>query len=293
LKSKGSKIKSWLIDILSFTIGGMLLALAVQYFAAPNNISTGGMSGLAIMINYLTGGWLKVGTLFILLNIPLLISSWFVLGKEFFIKTLLGTGISSLFMDIFEWINMPTYSGEMFVAALFCGVIGGTGIGLVFLRGGTTGGTDVAGRLIKVKLPYMEIGKIMLMIEAVLLVLTTVVYRNINNALYSLVTIYTLSTMVDTILYGIDNGKTLIIISNISQQICHRIMHEAQRGATILKGKGAYTNEDKDILLIAVRRHEMARVKEIVKDEDPNAFIIVCDTSETIGLGFKSINDYK
>lgn len=291
--TKAEKIKTWTLDIIAFIVGSVLLAFSVQYFSAPNNISVGGVTGIATMANFLVGGKLQIGTLVLILNLPLFIACRVILGRSFFVKTLWGTVISALMMNIFDWVHLPVYHDNMLLAAIFGGVIGGAGIGLIFLRGGTTGGIDIASRLIKTKIPHYEIGKIMLVLEALILICTTFVYKNIDNALYSVISIYTSSVAIDTILYGIDNGKTLIIISDGGRKISKRIMDEMGRGVTLLKGEGAYTEEEKDVVMTAIRRQDMFKARQIVHEEDPKAFIIVCETSETIGLGFKSILDNK
>ncbi len=290
---KSVKIKTVFFDVLGFLAGSFLMGFSVQYFAAPNNISIGGVTGIATMISYLSGGKFPIGVTTIILNIPLFLLAAFLFGKQLLFKSAIGMLAVSLTIDLFKLFNLPPYQGDMIVAALFAGAIGGTGLGLIFLRGGTTGGVDIIGRLFKLKYAHIEMGKLILMIEGFILIGTWLVYKNINNSLYSLITIYAYSRLTDTVLYGIDYGKSYFIISAKPREIAREIMAKIGRGVTFLKGSGAYTDADKEIILTALRNSDTSKVRAIVKEIDPSAFIIVCSTSETIGEGFKSIKENK
>ncbi|HNX15472.1 MAG TPA: YitT family protein [Oscillospiraceae bacterium] len=290
---KSAKIKNIVWDILGFLAGSFLMGFSVVYFAAPNNISIGGVTGISTMISYLSGGKFPIGITIIVLNIPLFVLAAFMLGKRLLFKSAVGMLSVSLMIDLLEFLKLPAYHGEMIVASLFAGAIGGVGLGLIFLRGGTTGGVDIIGRLIKLKHAHMEMGKLILMIEGVILIGTWLVYKNINNSLYSLITIYAYSRLTDTVLYGIDYGKSYFIISAKPREIAKEIMAKIGRGVTFLKGSGAYTDADKEIILTALRNSETSKVRAIIREIDPSAFIIVCSTSETIGEGFKSIRENK
>ncbi len=290
---KGVKLKSILFDILCFIAGSVLMGFSVQYFAAPNNISIGGVTGIATMLSYLSGGKFPIGILTIILNIPLFALAAFMLGKQLLFKSAIGMFGVSIMIDLFKFLKLPPYEGDMIVAALFAGAIGGVGLGLIFLRGGTTGGVDIIGRLIKLKHAHLEMGKLILMIEGFILIGTWLVYKNINNSLYSLITIYAYSRLTDTVLYGIDYGKSYFIISTKPREIAREIMAKIGRGVTFLKGSGAYTDSDKEIIFTALRNSDTSKVRAIIREIDPSAFIIVCSTSETIGEGFKSIRENK
>jgi len=290
---KSAKLKSILFDILGFFAGSVLMGFSIQYFAAPNKISIGGVTGIATMINYLSGGRFPIGIVTLILNIPLFVLAAFLLGKQLLFKSAVGTVAISLMIDLFKLLKLPTYSGDMIIAALFAGAIGGVGLGLIFLRGGTTGGVDIIGRLIQLKHAHIEMGKLILIIEGFILIGTWLVYKNINNSLYSLITIYAYSRLTDTVLYGIDYGKSYFIISAKPREIAREIMARIGRGVTFLKGSGAYTDSDKEIILTALRNSDTSKVRAIIREIDPSAFIIVCSTSETIGEGFKSIRENK
>ena len=290
---KSIKLKTIIFDILGFFAGSLLMGFSVQYFAAPNNISIGGVTGIATMLSYLSGGKFPIGITTIILNIPLFVLAAFMLGKQLLVKSAIGMLAVSAMIDLLKFFHLPSYHGDMIIAALFAGAIGGVGLGLIFLRGGTTGGVDIIGRLIKLKHAHMEMGKLILMIEGFILVGTWLVYKNINNSLYSLVTIYAYSRLTDTVLYGIDYGKSYFIISTKPREIAREIMARIGRGVTFLKGSGAYTDSDKEIILTALRNSDTSKVRAIIREIDPSAFIIVCSTSETIGEGFKSIKENK
>lgn len=291
---KTFKAKTFFLDALLFLAGSLMMGFSIQYFAAPHKISIGGITGVATMLNFVTDGLLPIGTTALILNIPLFILAAIYLGRSMLLKTIVGTVMSSLSMDMFALIlGENVYKGDMLLAALFGGVIGGLGLGLIFLRGGTTGGVDIIVRLLKLKIKFMETGRLMLFVEGLLLAVVTAVYRDINIALYSVITIYLYSKCIDTVLYGIDAGKSFFIISDKNREIAGEIMAQVKRGVTFLKGTGAYTESDKEIILIALRNSETVKVREIVYNVDPKAFIIVTSTSETIGEGFKSIKDNK
>lgn len=288
-----SAARSLLTDASAYVFGGLLMGISVQYFAAPNNISVGGVNGLATLVNYMTGGAAPIGLVSLAINIPLFIFAFLKFERTLFFKTLIGTVVSSVMIDVMGYFTYKPYSGDMLVAALFSGVAGGVGLGLIFLRGATTGGTDIVGRLLKYRFPHMEIGKLLMIIEGVVLICTTLVYRNINNALYSIISIYTYTKFVDTVLYGIDYGKSYIVITEHPREIAKKIMTSLDRGVTLIKGIGAYTGRELEVILTAVRNSETGKLREIVRTMDPSAFIIVTATTETIGEGFKSIGDNK
>ncbi len=297
VQTRSHKMKNFVYDALGILTGSILMGFSVQYFAAPNNISIGGITGIATMLNFVTDGRFPIGLTALALNVPLFILAAFLLGRSLFVKTLIGTLLSSAFMDLFGWLftrfDVAPYTSDVLIAAIFGGVIGGIGLGLIFLRGGTTGGVDIISRLVKLKLPYMEIGKLLMIIEGIILIFTTIVYKNISCALYSIITIYLYSKFVDTVLYGIDTGKSYLIISDKNREISAAIIQQLGRGVTLLKGSGAYTDTEKEVILTAVRNNETAKVREIVKAIDPGAFMIVFCTTETIGYGFKSIKENK
>lgn len=275
--------KTLLIDILFDIVGCFAFAISIQTFSAPNNIAPGGVSGISILINYLFD--LPISVVSLLLNIPLLILAWFFLGKSFTIKTVKTVAIMTVMLELCA--GLPIYQGDMILASLYGGVLQGVGLALVFMRGSTTGGTDVASRLIQLKFPHMPVGKLMIAVDGFVLVASAVVYRNIENALYAMIVIFVGGRIIDSLLYGLDMGKVMMIISVRQQEIAGRISDELERGCTVLEGHGSYTGADRPVLLCAVRKQQYIALKKIVWSVDPQAFMFALDATEIIGMGFK------
>ncbi len=273
-----------LLDILADFLGSFLFAISIHMFTAPNQIAPGGVSGICIIINYLTG--FPIGLASFLINIPLLILGFKFIGKKFTVRTLKSVVILSVMLDFMEPI-LPTYQGNMILASLFGGIMMGIGLAVIFMRDSTTGGTDILSRLIQQKLPHVQMGKILLSIDFVVLILSAITFKNLEAMLYGIIAIYANAKMVDAILYGWDTGKLLFIISPNNAQIAEQILKQLDRGATFLDGTGAFSGEKKDVLLCAVRKNQFYRVKSIVYSIDPDAFLIVTETGEVIGEGFK------
>jgi len=281
------KYKKIIFDVFYDIIGSAIFSLGIHTFIAPNNIAPGGVSGLSILINYLFG--FPIGLTSFILNIPLLILSFVFLGKKSTVKTLKTIAILTVILDIL-FVNVPVYTGDRILSSLFGGVCIGIGLAVIFMRGSTTGGTDIASRLIQLKFPHMQIGRVIFIIDFAVLVLSAIVYKDIEAALYGMLIIFTSTTMLDSVLYGVDKGKMAIIISCEWQSICEKITQSMQRGATILKASGAFSNEEKNVILCAVRKNQFFKLKKIVYELDPKAFIIVSDAGEILGEGFKPLN---
>ena len=283
------KVRRVVIDFVFVTVGSIVFAIGMQMFAVPNQIAPGGVSGLAVALNYLTG--VSVGTWSFLINIPLLLLGYFLLGKHFTLSTLVSVTILSAIMNIVE-LMVPAYSGDILLASLFSGVLIGAGLALVFLRGSTTGGTDIISRLIQRRHPHMPMGKLMLAIDVVVILFSALVFRKIEVVLYSLVTVYISAHTIDSVLYGVERGKLVYIVSSNAWEIADKIMQELDRGCTMLKGIGCYTRAESDIVMIALRRQQYHLVKEIAHETDPNSFLIVTDSAEVLGEGFKPIKGH-
>lgn len=276
-------------DCIVVVAGTGLLALGTYVFIAPNQIAPGGVSGVAILINFLTN--IPIGWLNLLINIPLLILGLFFLGKRFVIKSILSVLAFTVFYDyIFAWTNLPQYTGDSMLAALFGGVLSGTGIALTFMVDGSTGGIDVSSKVVQMKLPHIPIGKIVFLTDVVIIAVSTVVFKSVSSALYATIAMFVTAQIIDALLYGLDAGKMVMIISDHSDELAKEIIKRADRGVTKLMGNGAYENKEKVVLLCAVRRNEYYHLKRIVQQIDPAAFIIVTTASEVVGEGFKAID---
>ena len=274
-----------LLDFIFFVGGSILFAIGMQTFIAPNQIAPGGISAIAIVLNYLTN--LPIGLWSFLLNVPLLLLGARFLGMAFTWKTLETVVIMSVLTDAFSWL--PVYQGDVLLAALFGGLLMGAGMALVFLRDSTTGGVDILSRLIQLRLPYLPMGKLLLLIDIVVICISALVFGKIEVVLYSLVAVAVSSYTIDSVMYGLDRGKLVHIFSAKNQGIAKRVIEELNRGCTLLNATGAYSGEPQQALLVAVRLQQYHRLKEIVHEEDPQAFLIVTDSSEELGEGFKPI----
>ena len=284
------KARDFLLDTLYDMAGGAVFAVGLGCFVGPARIAPGGVSGLSVIINHLTG--LPVGTLNMGFNIPLLLLAWFFLGQRFTVKTLWSVFLQSMMIDL-AGLFLPVYTGERIMAALFGGVAIGAGLSPVFMRGSTTGGTDIVSRLLQLKFRHISIGKLLFMVDTMVLLLSVAVFRNLETGLYGMITIYTANRVLDGILYGLDTGKVLLVISQKDDQIARQIMDRVQRGVTFLQGIGGWSGKERQILLCAVRAAQSYRVEEIVRSIDPDAFVIVLEANQIAGEGFRPITSDK
>ena len=283
--------KELILDIVFLVAGTFLFALSTHCFTAPNNIAPGGVTGAATMLNYLFK--INIGLAAFLMNLPILLLAWKFIGKKFCIKTLVAIVLFTIFTDYVTPI-IPVYTGgeqaRMF-AAIFGGILNGVGLGLVFARGFTTGGTDIISSLIRLRFPFFSTGKVLFAVDIVVITASALVYKNIESAFLAFISMYVTAKGIDTIVYGGDKGKLVMIVSNYSDAIAKNILEDMGRGATFLKASGAYSKDDKNVIMTAVRTSQFYKLKKIVKTVDPMAFLIVSEASEIAGQGFKQIND--
>lgn len=283
-KLRKGNVKRLLIDNLCYVAGASLYAAAVMIFAVPNQIAQSGMTGVAILINHLTN--VPVGVLNLGLNVILLAIAWKFLGKVFVAKTLWVTVVLSAALDIFgEYL--PTYQGDRLLATLYCGVLSGVGLGLVFLRGTTSGGTDIIARLVHMKWPHITVGRVLMVTDVVVVIAAAAVFRSLESALYAVIVIYISSRMVDYILYGMGSGKMLLVVTQQAEVLAEAITTKMHRGVTILPVEGGYTHTNKQMLLCAVRANEVSRLQRLIWEHEENPFIVVTDAGEILGEGFK------
>lgn len=273
-------------DILFDLLGCTMVAVGVVCFSSPNNIAPGGVTGISIMINHMFG--LPISVMTMSLNIPLLILSWFFLGHIFALKTFKSVVILTVMIEIATQF-MPVYQGNALLAALFGGVIDGIGLALVFMRSSTTGGSDIVSRLIQLKFPTVQVGKLMMAVNACVLLTAAIVYRSIENSLLGLVAMFASTTIVDRLLYGRDTGKLMMIMTRKPEEVSAAVISRLHRGCTLLDGKGAFSKREQPVLLCVVRKAQYFDLKRIVDQIDPAAFMISMEAGEVIGEGFKDI----
>lgn len=289
MSDTSKKFWRWVIDIAVIIAGSGVYALGVHCFTAPNNIAPGGVTGLATIVSFVTD--LNIGMLITVMNIPLLIAGFFLLNRGTMIKTLIGVVVLSVMTD---WLlkDVPVYvadSGGGILAALFGGLLMGAGLGIVYGREGTTGGTDIINKIINRFKPEIKLGQISFLVNAAVALSGYIVYKNLDVVLYAIVSVFVQSRVIDGLVYGGLEGKFLMIFSEKPQEIADRLL-KLKRGVTLLSGKGAYSGENRQVVCIAVHKNEYVKVKRIVKQTDPNAFVIITGASEVLGKGFQKLD---
>ncbi len=274
----------WYIDYPIIIIGCIVYALGFSIFLTPNQISPGGISGIAVVVHHYID-WISNGTIIIIFNIPLLIAGFIKFRMKFIAKTGFATILSSALVDVVDYFFEP-YMGEKFMSAIAGGVLLGLGMGLIVFRGATTGGIDIAVKLINKKYPHLSFGSLFLIMDGFVVLISAIAYGKIEVGLFSLVAIFASSTLIDKLCYGSGGGKFVYIISKNHKALLDEILNVISRGVTVVDAKGGYTDKDCKVLMCAVRRYEVPLVNSAVKRHDPDAFVIITDSNEINGIGF-------
>jgi uncharacterized membrane-anchored protein YitT (DUF2179 family) len=274
--------------ILPILLGSAVYAFGLQYFLLPNSLMEGGVTGIGVLLNYAAGWPLSITTL--LLNIPLFLLGWKALGKSQMLYTIVGTVSLSLFLALFEyltrqgWIVPFESTSDTMLVALYAGATLGTGLGIVFRFGGTTGGIDIIARILSRR--GFSMGQIILVFDAVIIGVS-MLYISLEKVLYTLVVVFIASKIIDFIQDGAYSAKAFSIFSDHSAAIANQITIELERGVTLMPAKGAFSGQNKEIVYCVVGRHETRRLKSIVRNIDPRAFIVIADVHDVLGEGFK------
>lgn len=264
-------------------VGSAVFAMGFSFFLLPNDMSSGGVSGFALVLQELLG-FGSVGAMTILINLPLFILGGLKIGRRFFWGSLLGMLLSSVLIDLFSLVPVP--ASEPLLACLYGGVLTGIGLGMVFLAGTSTGGSDILIRLLKLKYRNVPIGQISICIDAVVVVLTGIVFQDVSKALYTGVAAFIVGKVIDAVIYNFDYSKVVLIISTHYDEIAEAIGLKLDRGATFLHGEGSYSGMPTKVVLAAVKKQQIAELKELVMDIDPKAFLIVQEAHQVLGDGF-------
>ena len=270
----------WLIGTV---LGSAVFSLGFALFLAPNDLNPGGISGLSMVVVKLLG-FGSVGALNILINLPLFLLGGLKIGKRFFCGSLIGMTLSSVLIDAFAFIAFP--ATEPLIGALYGGVVCGFGLGVVFMSGTSTGGSDILVRLLKLRYRNVPIGQISMCFDAVVVILTGLVFHDVTKALYTGVTVFVCGKVVDAVVYRFDYSKVALIISKEYDEIARQIGIKLDRGATFLHGEGSYSGRPTKVVLAAIKRQQLAELKELVTAIDPDAFIIVQEAHQVLGDGF-------
>ena len=292
-KLTAKSVRNFLIDYAIIILGCFVYAVSVALFSSPNDIAPGGVMGISILINHVLP-MLPIGILSLVLNVPLFIWGGIEIGWKYLTRSLSATVISSLMIDAFElpFISnlIKPYTGNPLLVCVFGGILCGTGMSLIFNRGGSTGGTDIVSRIMHKKKPHISLGKFMVLCDAVVVAAAAIVYGNIENALYAIVFIFASSKIVDIIVYGFarNNGKLLFIVTAHYDEVTELILKEVDRGVTLLNAQGGYNKDDKKVILCAVRPNQVHQTTVLVHSIDPTAFVIVTTAGTISGEGFES-----
>lgn len=272
-------------DIAIDIIGGILIAVGVYNFAAAAKFPMVGFNGIALIFYHLFG-W-PIGTVAMLMNIPVAIFCFRILGRTFFFRSVRTIIITSIIMDVIAPL-FPVYQGDRLLAAICCGVLSGLGYAMIYMRESSTGGSDFIMMSIRAKNPHLSLGNIAFTMDAaIVLIGTVIVSRDVDSLIYGVIISYLLSLVVDKVMYGIDEGKVALIVTEHGHEICNRIDEVLGRGSTILKGIGSYTRAEKDVVMCACNNKQMYGIRKLIKEVDKKAFLVIMESNEVVGEGFK------
>ena len=299
LKKEKLFSREWFVNYSLILAGTFILAAGFVLFITPNRIVPGGVYGISIVIHYLTKGvfsfapeGLPVGTMGVMMDIPLILIGMKVLGPRFGFKTILGSFLTAFFVDLltFLWGTDPLVQNNPLLSAIFGGVLLGFGLGLIFKSKATSGGTDIVG-MILAKYTRMPIGQLMIYVDSVIVLLGLLISKDWEIPMYSWIVIFITGKMIDGTLEGMSYTKSLFIISDKYDEIRNKIIIDLERGGTYIPGKGMYKGQDRHIIFTNVTRREMVVLQDYIKDIDPNAFVTVFNNSDVLGDGFKALNE--
>lgn len=279
------------VKYLAVALGCAIYSVGFQFFLFPNEIVSGGVTGISMIINHYTGS--PVGLMTIILNIPLFIFAFRSFGRRFFVSSLVGMVLSSVFVDIMALSGFSATDDPM-LASIIGGVVKGAGFGIVYLAGATTGGVDIIAKFLRRKYPQVNFGTLIMILDCVIIAVYAVVLGTYESAMYSLIAMFVVSRVCDFILYGTDNAFICYVITEHSSELIKDILTgHLHRGVTVLEGQGGYSNQPKKIIMCVVKKGQMGEIKKLVRSVDNNAFFIVSDAKNVFGNGFQNIAEVK
>ncbi len=284
-KPKKKSFAENLKDFILITAGSLIFAAGISMFLDPNNLAPGGVSGIAIIINHFVP--LNAGTIIIIINVPIMILGVVKFGFRFLWTTIYAVALSSGAMEILDR-TVGSLTSNLLLAAVAGGALQAIGIGLVFRGGATTGGTDIIVRIMRQRYRYIRTGTLFLIVDSMIIAASGIVFKDLDIALYAALALTVYMMVFNSVLYGGDGARLVYVISSAKEKIADRIMKELDAGATLLKGKGAYTGQDKEVLMVVLRMRSLPEARDIVREEDKNAFMIVTKATSVFGEGFKS-----
>ena len=286
MKLKSNPTFSLVVSYFMVIIGAAVYAAGIQLFFRPVQLVSGGVTGIAMVINLVTN--LPVGVMIIVINIPLFIVAFKKFGFKFMLSSLVGMIASSVFIDLFSFMNFQL-TDDPLLSAIYGGVATGLGSGIIYTSGGTAGGIDVIAKFFREKYPYVNFGTFILVIDAVVVISYALIFRAYEKAMYTVLAVFIASKVIDTVLYGVSHSKLCLIISEHSEEIKAEIVKTLHRGVTMMQGKGAYSGLDKQVLLCVVKRQQIVEIRRLIRKIDQQSFVIVTDTRDVFGKGFGNI----
>lgn len=275
-----------LVNYGFYTLGCIIYAVGLVAFVNPARLSAGGITGLATVLNALTN--IPIGFSILVLNIPIIIAAIIVFGKKFIIRTSIVTLIFSVAIDLTDAFLKPHYV-EPILAAIFGGILMGAGLSVIMYKGSTTGGVDILAKIINRKFPTVSIGQCILLLDLAVILLNSLIFNSLESMLYTIIALFISTKVIDFVIYGAKTCKVVYVISPENEKIAKNILQNVNRGVTLIKTKGAYTNLERDMLMCVARRHQATKIMEIIRSIDTSAFVIVSEAGEVNGNGFEQI----
>ena len=272
-------------DYAWIALGSVLYSLSFDWFYVPNQIGFGGLTALGMILNHLSPA-IPIGTVVLVLNIPIFILGWKFLGGHTLVSSLFAMAATSVLVDLIAAIYTFPPMDPM-LAAVFGGVSLGVSLGMIFSKGATTGGTDLIARLLKLPFAWLPIGKLLLVVDLAMLLAVSIAFRSMESAMYGIISLYISTLVMDMVLYGLDQSKVAYIVTSNPRPMAAEIDRQLERGATFLYGEGSFTGQNKLVLMCAFKQRQIVPLKALVHQMDPDAFLIVCDAHEVLGQGFR------
>ncbi|MBR1865301.1 MAG: YitT family protein [Lachnospiraceae bacterium] len=285
MKDRKQNVFSLLKKYLVITVGAFLYAAGIALFLDPNELAPGGVVGISVILSHTIGG--VTGTWYFLLNIPIVLLGWWKFGGRLILDTFYAVALNAVFTNLFG--ILPAVTRTPLLAALAGSILVGTGIGLVFKTGATTGGMDIIIKILRRKYRFLKTGTLFLTIDVMVVAVSGIVFRDFNTAMYAFISVVISGRVLDYVLYGNDEARLIYIVSGQPGRLLNRILEELEIGATILNGSGAYSGQEKEIILCVVKKQVAPKLEEIVKQEDDKAFLVISSANEIYGEGYKNI----
>ena len=270
-------------------VAALIYGIGTHAFVEPAHIAPGGAMGIALMVNHFAD--LPIGLLTLAINIPLLVLAWFSLSHRFAVSTAFATAVCSFILDFMVAPVCPVYTGDRILCSLYGGILSGVGMGLIFMAGMTTGGSDILGYVLQKKRPQLSIGRALMAVDGVILLMSIYVFGNIDAALFGLVSLFATTKVIDSVIYGGDASTMATVVTRKPREIARRIIADLDRSATLVQATGAYSGKDTSVLLCTVRKSQFQRLRKIVYEADPGAFLMATEASEVLGDGFKALSE--